>query len=138
SAGQDEASRLTLTIRVGGSTDSDETDVTVMPVISLPRPAVMTLTPPARWRMAPRKSSDETSRTTLKLRTKEFMNGLTPRKYYPTVGVRAGSSPPARRDRPIRGGADGRCRYGCRGRCGPVRSPARDRPRRQPPRHHGS
>src|ERR1700709_2279407 len=62
-----------LTIRVGGSTDSDETDVTVMPVMSLPRPTVITLTPPARCRMAPRKSSGETPRSMLMLRTMEFM-----------------------------------------------------------------
>jgi hypothetical protein len=37
-----------LTINVGGSTDSDDTDVTVIPVMSLPRPAVITLTPPAK------------------------------------------------------------------------------------------
>ena len=35
-----------LTISAAGSTDSDDTEVTVMPEISLPRPAVMTLTPP--------------------------------------------------------------------------------------------
>ncbi len=35
-----------LTINVGGSTDSDDTEVTVIPEISLPCPAVMTLTPP--------------------------------------------------------------------------------------------
>ena len=46
SSGQDDALRLTLTINVGGSTDSDDTEVTVIPEISLPRPAVMTLTPP--------------------------------------------------------------------------------------------
>ncbi len=62
-----------LTISVGGSTDSDDTEVTVMPVISLARPTVMTLTPPAKWRMAPRKSSEETSRSILMLRTAEFM-----------------------------------------------------------------
>src|SRR5258707_5467007 len=62
-SGQDDDSRLMLTIRVGGSTDSDDTEVTVIPVISLPRPAVITLTPPTRWRMAPRKSSEETSRS---------------------------------------------------------------------------
>ena len=37
-----------LTISVGGSTDSDDTEVTVIPVISLPRPTVITLTPPAK------------------------------------------------------------------------------------------
>src|ERR1700728_3282103 len=62
-----------LTISVGGSTDSDDTEVTVMPVMSLPRPTVITLTPPARWRMAPRKSAEETSRSTVIFRTAEFM-----------------------------------------------------------------
>jgi hypothetical protein len=60
SSGQEEAPRLMLTIRVGGSTDNDDTEVTVIPAMSLPRPTVMTLTPPARWRMAPRKSLGET------------------------------------------------------------------------------
>src|SRR6185312_14817011 len=73
SSGQDEASRLTLTTSVGGSTENDDTDVTVMPVMSLPRPTVITLTPPARWRMAPRKSAGETSRSILMWRTTEFM-----------------------------------------------------------------
>src|ERR1700722_1718091 len=62
-----------LTTSVGGSTENDDTDVTVMPVMSLPRPTVITLTPPARWRMAPRKSTEETSRSILMLRTAEFM-----------------------------------------------------------------
>src|SRR5258708_3239338 len=62
-----------LTISVGGSTDSDDTEVTVMPVMSLPRPTVMTLTPPARWRMALRKSPEATSRSISILRTAEFM-----------------------------------------------------------------
>jgi hypothetical protein len=39
-----------LTIKAGGSTDSDDTEVTIMPVISLPRPTVITLTPPAKGR----------------------------------------------------------------------------------------
>src|ERR1700753_539187 len=73
SSGQDDDCRLMLTIMVGGSTDSDETDVAVMPEIFLPRPTVITLTPLARWRMAPRKSSGETSRSMLMLRTMEFM-----------------------------------------------------------------
>src|SRR3984885_11248297 len=73
SSGQDEASRLMLTTSVGGSTENDDTDVTVMPVMSLPRPTVITLTPPARWRMAPRKSTGETSRSIWMLRTAEFM-----------------------------------------------------------------
>jgi hypothetical protein len=47
-SGQDDEPRLMLTINVGGSTDSDDTDVTVIPVISLPRPAVITLTPPVK------------------------------------------------------------------------------------------
>src|SRR4051812_34822645 len=62
-----------LTIRAGGSTDSDDTEVTVIPLISLSRPAVMTLTPPARRRMADRKSLEETSRSTAMLQTIEFM-----------------------------------------------------------------
>jgi len=37
-----------LTISDGGSTDSEDTEVTVIPEISRPRPAVMTLTPPVR------------------------------------------------------------------------------------------
>ncbi|WP_312014636.1 hypothetical protein [Bradyrhizobium sp. AUGA SZCCT0240] len=55
---------MTLTISAGGSTDSDDTEVTVIPEMSLPRPAVTTLTPPVNWRMAPRKSSGETARET--------------------------------------------------------------------------
>ena len=47
-SGQDDAARLMLTTSVGGSTDSDDTEVTVIPEMSLPRPAVMTLTPPVR------------------------------------------------------------------------------------------
>src|ERR1700738_5420200 len=39
SSGQDDDSRLMLTISVGGSTDSDDTEVTVMPVISVTRPS---------------------------------------------------------------------------------------------------
>src|SRR2546423_13944630 len=62
-----------LTIRDGGSTDSDDTEVTVIPLISVPRPAVMTLTPPARRRMADRKSLEETSRSTAMLQATEFM-----------------------------------------------------------------
>ena len=38
-----------LTISAGGSTDSDDTEVTVIPEISRFRPAVMTLTPPVNW-----------------------------------------------------------------------------------------
>jgi hypothetical protein len=72
-SGQDEADRFTLTMSAGGSTDSDDTDVTVMPLMSLPRPAVITLTPPARRRMALRKSPEVTLRSTLMLRTTEFM-----------------------------------------------------------------
>src|SRR5216684_2097891 len=72
-SGQDDDPRLMLTINVGGSTDSDETDVTVMPVMSLPRPTVITLTPPARWRMALRKSPEATSRSIVTVRTVEFM-----------------------------------------------------------------
>src|SRR6187402_2692440 len=73
-SGQDDDSRLMLTINVAGSTDSDDTDVTVIPVISLARPAVMTLTPPARWRMAPRKSSEATFPSIRKWRTAEFIS----------------------------------------------------------------
>src|ERR1700761_3908474 len=57
SIGHVDDARLMLTIRLGGSSDSEETEVTVMPVISSARPAVITLTPPARWRIAPRRSS---------------------------------------------------------------------------------
>jgi hypothetical protein len=57
----DEDSRLMLTTSDGGSTDSDDTDVTVIPEISLPEPAVITLTPPARRRIAVRKSAGEAS-----------------------------------------------------------------------------
>src|SRR3954465_3343357 len=72
-SGKDEASRLMLTSRVGGSTDSEVTEVTVMPVMSLPRPAVMTLTPPVRWRMAPRKSAEETGISVMRSRGTTFM-----------------------------------------------------------------
>src|SRR5258708_23265592 len=72
-SGKEEASRLMLTSRVGGSTDSEVTEVTVMPVMSLPRPAVMTLTPPVRWRMAPRKSADETGISVMRSRGTTFM-----------------------------------------------------------------
>src|SRR5260370_14928667 len=90
--GQDDEPRLMLTINVGGSTDSDDTDVTVIPVISLPRPAVITLTPPAKWRMAPRKSPEDTSRAILMLRTAEVMAGLTGMMVRPpTAAARAAS-----------------------------------------------
>ena len=46
----------------GGTVDADDTEVTVIPEISLANPAVMTLTPPVNWRMAPRKSPWETGR----------------------------------------------------------------------------
>src|SRR4051812_45191984 len=72
-SGQDDASRLMLTISVAGSTDNDDTDVTVIPEISLPCPAVMTLTPPVNWRIAPRKSVEDTSRAIAIWRTTEFM-----------------------------------------------------------------
>jgi hypothetical protein len=62
-----------LTINAGGSTDSDDTEVTVIPLISLPFPTVMTLTPPAKWRIALRKSFEETSRRIEMSRTTEFM-----------------------------------------------------------------
>src|SRR5436190_15765438 len=62
-----------LTIKAGGSTDSDDTEVTVMPETSPPRPAVMTLTPPVNRRMASRKSPAETLRSIERLRTMEFM-----------------------------------------------------------------
>src|SRR3954451_12007465 len=61
SSGQDEADRLMATIKVGGSTDSDETEDTVMPEMSWPCPTVMTLTPPTSCRIAPRKSAGEMS-----------------------------------------------------------------------------
>src|SRR6185312_15666112 len=60
-----------LTIRDGGSTASEATEVTVMPLMSSPRPAVMTLTPPASWRIAPRNSPSVT--LNLMPRTIEFM-----------------------------------------------------------------
>jgi hypothetical protein len=44
-----------------------------MPLMSLPRPAVITLTPPVSRRMALRKSSAEISLMTLISRTAEFM-----------------------------------------------------------------
>ena len=62
-----------LTSNVGGSTDSEVTEVTVMPVMSLQRPAVMTLTPPVRWRMAPRKSAEETVVSVIIWRAITFM-----------------------------------------------------------------
>src|SRR5580692_8560320 len=52
--GHAEAARLTQTIMVGGSSDSEVADVAVRPVLSSPIPAVMTLTPPAIWRIASR------------------------------------------------------------------------------------
>jgi hypothetical protein len=48
SSGHDEAARLTLTISEGGSTESEDSDVTVIPEISSPRPTVMTLTAPTK------------------------------------------------------------------------------------------
>src|SRR2546428_3815231 len=72
-SGQHEASRLILTIKAGGSTDSDDTEVTVMPEMSQPIPAVMTLTPPVNRRMALRKSCEEASGSIETLRTTEFM-----------------------------------------------------------------
>src|SRR3954451_2638070 len=62
-----------LTIKAGGSTDSDDTEVTVMPEMSLPLPAVMTLTPPVNWRMARRKSLAVTSVSIDTARTTEFI-----------------------------------------------------------------
>ena len=62
-----------LTIKAGGSTDSDDTEVTVMPEMSLPLPAVMTLTPPVNCRMALRKSPEVTSVSIDTERTTEFM-----------------------------------------------------------------
>src|SRR5215213_2364940 len=62
-----------LTIKAGGSTDKDDTDVTVIPEMSLPLPAVITLTPPVNWRMALRKSPEVTSASTDTERTMEFM-----------------------------------------------------------------
>ena len=37
-----------LTISVAGSTINDDTDVTVMPEMSAPRPAVITMTAPGK------------------------------------------------------------------------------------------
>src|SRR6185503_16424697 len=62
-----------LRIKAGGSTDSEDTEVTVMPEMSLPLPAVMTLTPPVNWRMALRKSLAVTSGSIDTARTMEFM-----------------------------------------------------------------
>src|SRR5690242_4191426 len=70
-SGQDDVARLTLTISDGGSTASEATDVAVIPLMSSPRPTVTTLTPPARWRIAPRNSPSPTEN--LRLRTIEFM-----------------------------------------------------------------
>ena len=62
-----------LTINAAGSTDSEDTEVTVMPEMSLPIPAVMTLTPPASRRMALRKSPEEASVSIDTERTMEFI-----------------------------------------------------------------
>src|SRR4029079_6381901 len=62
-----------LTIKAGGSTDSDDTEVTVMPETSLPLPAVMTLTPPVNCRIALRKSLEVTLVSIDTERTREFM-----------------------------------------------------------------
>src|ERR1700730_6005810 len=102
-----------LTIRVGGSTDSEDTEVTVMPEISLPRPAVMTLTPPARWRMAPRNSPAETSRSILMVRTAEFMATSLALMVRPRIAEGcAGSSLPAPQARRSRAGGDAGYRHG--------------------------
>src|SRR5437868_2353560 len=61
------------TIRDGGSTDNEDTAVTVIPEMSLPRPTVITLTPPAKLRMPFRKSAEETPRSILMVRTTLFM-----------------------------------------------------------------
>src|SRR6266702_719788 len=63
SRGQDDADRLMLTIKDGGSVDSDATEDTVMPEMSCPCPTVMTLTPPTRCRIARRKSAAAMSRS---------------------------------------------------------------------------
>ncbi len=66
-----------LTISVAGSTDNDDTEVTVMPDRSFPRPTVMTLTPPASERMALRKLSAVVTGSILvsrMFRTNEFMS----------------------------------------------------------------
>src|SRR5579883_1301382 len=52
--GQAEAFRLTQINIVGGSTDSEIAEVTVSPVRLSSTPAVITLTPPARCRIASR------------------------------------------------------------------------------------
>src|SRR5262249_43550793 len=62
---------LMLTIKDGGSTASEATEVTVMPLMSSPRPTVTTLTPPASCRIAPRNSPSVT--LNLMPRTIEFM-----------------------------------------------------------------
>src|SRR6202000_1665061 len=101
-----------LTIRLAGSTDSDDTDVTVMPDISLPRPAVMTLTPPVRWRIAPRNSSGAMPDAKGKCGTSECIATLTVPRWI--AAIHAGSTPPAPRDRPSRDGADVAGRHECR------------------------
>src|SRR6201992_666051 len=115
-SGQDDASRLMLTIRLAGSTDSDDTHATVIPVMSPPRPAVITLTPPVRWRIAPRKSSGDMPGATGRCLTAEFIANLTVPRWI--AAIHAGSNPPAPRDRPSRGGADVAGRHECRGRYG--------------------
>ena len=53
-----------ITMAVAGFGPED-IEVTVMPVTSSPRPTVITLTAPTRWRIALRKSAEETSRSSL-------------------------------------------------------------------------
>src|SRR5271166_5726129 len=51
-SGQADALRLTQTSMVGGSNDIEIAEVTVNPVLASPEPAVITLTPPTRRRIA--------------------------------------------------------------------------------------
>src|SRR5208282_41514 len=50
--GHADALRLTQTSMVGGSSESETAEVTVSPVLASPEPAVITLTPPTRCRIA--------------------------------------------------------------------------------------
>src|ERR1700757_4905535 len=102
------------TINDGGSSESDETDVTVMPEISPPTPAVITLTPPARRRIAARKPADDISRSSSGMRTMGFMvvlTGMIGLLRY--ARARAGSFLPAPRDRPRPVRADGSDGHQC-------------------------
>src|SRR4029077_14748728 len=50
--GHADASRLTQTSMVGGSSEGEIAEVAVSPVLTSPEPAVITLTPPMRCRIA--------------------------------------------------------------------------------------